>query len=102
VDAGYDADHVLMARISLPRNSPEERVTQLLDTVLPRLRATPGVSAAGAGSMMPLMSMTAITSFPLPLDAGPGQADLDALAHLHDHPGLRGGAAPALTRRPIL
>jgi ABC-type antimicrobial peptide transport system permease subunit len=62
-----------MARVSLPRNSPEERVTQLVETVLLRLRATPGVNAAGAGSMMPLMSMTAITSFPLPLDAGQGK-----------------------------
>jgi predicted permease len=62
-----------MARISVPRNSPKERVTQLLDTVLPRLRATPGVSAAGAGSMMPLMSMTAMTSITLPPDAGRGK-----------------------------
>jgi predicted permease len=73
VDPGYDADHVLMARVSLPRNSPRERMSQLLETLLPRLRALPGVTAAGAGSMMPLMSMTAITTFPLPPDAGRGK-----------------------------
>ena len=73
VDSGYDADHVLMARVSLPRNSPEERMSQLLDAVLPRLRATPGVTAAGAGSMAPLMTMSAITAFPLPPDAGRGK-----------------------------
>ena len=73
VDAGYDAEHVLTARVSVPRNAPPERMTQLIDGALERLRATPGVAAAGAANMIPLMSMTAITSFTLPADAGGGK-----------------------------
>ena len=73
VDAGYDAEHVLTARVSVPRNAPPERMTPVIDGALERLRATPGVAAAGAANMIPLMSMTAITSFTLPPDAGGGK-----------------------------
>jgi putative ABC transport system permease protein len=70
VDAGYRADHVLSARVQLPESAPPERMTALIDRLLIRLRAMPGVRAAGAGNMMPLVSMTAITSFPLSPIAG--------------------------------
>jgi putative ABC transport system permease protein len=73
VDAGYDAAGVLTVRASVPRNAPPERMTQLIDGTLERLRATPGVVSAGAANMIPLMSMTAITSFSLPPDAGGGK-----------------------------
>jgi putative ABC transport system permease protein len=42
----------------------------LIDHLLGRLRATPGVTSAGAGNMMPLWDATAITTFPLPAMAG--------------------------------
>jgi putative ABC transport system permease protein len=70
VDAGYRADHVLSARVHLPESASPERMRALIDRLLTRLRAMPGVRAAGAGNMMPLVSMTAITSFPLPPIAG--------------------------------
>jgi putative ABC transport system permease protein len=70
VDAGYRADHVLSARVQLPRSAPPERMSALIDRVLIRLRATPGVTAAGAGNMMPLVPLTAITTFSLPPAAG--------------------------------
>jgi putative ABC transport system permease protein len=70
VDAGYRADHVLSARVQLPRSAPPERMDALIDRLLIRLRAMPGVRAAGAGNMMPLVSLTAITSFPLAPVAG--------------------------------
>jgi putative ABC transport system permease protein len=73
VDAGYDARGVLTVRASVPRNAPPERMTPLIDGTLERLRATPGVVSAGAANMIPLMSMTAITSFTLPPDAGGGK-----------------------------
>jgi putative ABC transport system permease protein len=73
VDAGYDAAGVLTVRASVPRNAPPERMTQLIDGALERLRATPGVVSAGAANMIPLMSMTAITSLTLPPDAGGGK-----------------------------
>lgn len=70
VDAGYRADHVLSARVQLPRSAPPERMAALIDRLLIRLRAVPGVTAAGAGNMMPLVSLTAMTSFPLAPIAG--------------------------------
>jgi putative ABC transport system permease protein len=70
VDAGYRADHVLSARVQLPESAPPERMAALIDRLLIRLRAMPGVRAAGAGNMMPLVSLTAITSFPLAPIAG--------------------------------
>jgi putative ABC transport system permease protein len=63
VDAGYNPERVLVAQVQLPRQSPPERATQVMDQLLPRLRATPGVVAAGAGTMMPMYSMTAMTTF---------------------------------------
>jgi predicted permease len=71
VDAGYAAEHVLAVRAQLPRSASAERVGAFIDAVLERLRATPGVTAAGAGNMMPLWSATAIGTFPLP--AAPGE-----------------------------
>jgi putative ABC transport system permease protein len=73
VDPGYNPARVLTVRAQLPRNAPPERMTQLVDGVLSRLRATPGVVSAGAANMFPLMSATAITSFSLPPDAGGGK-----------------------------
>jgi putative ABC transport system permease protein len=70
VDAGYRADHVLVARLQLPRSATSERTNALTDHVLARVRGTPGVVAAGAGNMMPLTPMTEITTFPLPQVAG--------------------------------
>jgi putative ABC transport system permease protein len=70
VDAGYRADHVLTARVQLPESAPPERMAALIDRLLIRLRAVPGVRATGAGNMMPLVSMTAVTSFPLSPVAG--------------------------------
>ncbi len=87
VDAGYDAEHVLTVRVSVPRNSPPERMGQLIDGALERMRATPGVAAAGAANMMPLMSMTAITSFTLPPDGGGGKPTTTRSITYHVTPG---------------
>jgi putative ABC transport system permease protein len=63
VDAGYTADHVLTARVHFPNVGPPDQTKQFLDAILPRLRATPGVTTAGAGNMMPMVLLTAITTF---------------------------------------
>jgi predicted permease len=76
VDAGYRVDQVLSARVHLPASASPERTAALIDGSLDRLRATPGVAAAGAGNMMPLVGMTAITTFPVP--ASPGRAPVIA------------------------
>jgi putative ABC transport system permease protein len=70
VDAGYRADHVLVARVQLPQSATPERMAALIDRLLIRVRGTPGVLAAGAGNMMPLLRMTAMTTFPVPPVAG--------------------------------
>ncbi len=66
VDAGYDPQGVLTARIDLAGDDVSARSARLIDGLLPRLRRLPGVTAAGAGSMMPLGGMTAMTTFKLP------------------------------------
>jgi len=70
VDAGYRPDHVLTARVRLPQSATSERMATLIEHVLTRLRAMPGVSAAGAGNMMPLLNVTAITTFSVPPTPG--------------------------------
>jgi putative ABC transport system permease protein len=65
VDAGYTAQYVLTARAIMPQSATPERASQFIETVLRRLRTTPGVTAAGAGNMMPMVPVTSISSFPL-------------------------------------
>jgi putative ABC transport system permease protein len=69
VDNGYTADGVLIASVELPRGATEVRTDQFIDGALVRLRAMRGVSAAGAGAMIPLMSRSAIVGFTLPESA---------------------------------
>ncbi len=66
VDPGYTADHVLTARIQMPRGTTPERSAQFVEGLLGRVRGAPGVTTAGVGSMMPLNPMTAVTTFVLP------------------------------------
>ena len=66
VDNGYTADGVLIARIELPRDASDARMDQFIERALARLRVLPGVSAAGAGAMIPLMRQTAVTAFKVP------------------------------------
>ena len=70
VDAGYDAANVLTARIELFGQQVPQRTARLIDVLLPALRGRPDVVAAGAGSMMPLVSRTAISSFTVPAPDG--------------------------------
>lgn len=65
MDPGYDASHVLVARVvsaepeaGIPHSSTE--------ALLGRLRATPGVVAAGAGNMVPFAPVTALAGATLP------------------------------------
>jgi predicted permease len=70
VNAGYTSERVLTARVQLPPRSKPERIGQLTDEALARFRATPGVVAAGAGNMMPLAAVTAISTFSIPGPSG--------------------------------
>jgi predicted permease len=66
VDPGYDPGNVLMARVYLrpaaDRNDREERFAEAL---VERVRALPGVTAAGAANMAPFVSMSAVISLTL-------------------------------------
>jgi len=64
VDPGYDARNVLTARIYLTGTaSAPERRTQLIESLLSRLRATPSVVAVGAGNMAPLGESSFVSGF---------------------------------------
>jgi putative ABC transport system permease protein len=90
VDAGYDPTNVLTARIELagPSNGPDQnsaaartsaaaRRATFVDNVLRRVRALPGVEAAGAGNMTPFGDSIALASFELPGGAGRAKAEAD-------------------------
>ena len=69
VDAGYTADRVLAAEVYVPgADAPDQaaRVAALVSALLDRVRAIPGIEAAGAGNMMPLDRATMIAGFPAP------------------------------------
>jgi putative ABC transport system permease protein len=97
VDAGYDASNVLSARIELsgPEDAPDAgaRRAALVDGVLRRVRALPGVRAAGAGNMAPFGDSITLTSFDLP---GGGDRAAEADSHI-----VTPGFAEALRLRLI-
>ena len=68
VEPGYVTSGVLTARVLMPQGTAAERTMAFMDTVLARARAIPGVVAAGAGNMMPMVAMTAVSTFTLPAD----------------------------------
>ena len=73
VDNGYTADGVLIASVELPREATDARTDGFIDAALARLNAAPGVTASGAGAMIPLMSRTAIAPFTLPDSVAAGK-----------------------------
>src|SRR5262249_7906617 len=69
VDAGYTPDSVLAVQVFVPGGNADERAVRtqaIVWSLLDRIRALPGVTAAGAGNMMPLDSSTMIAGFPTP------------------------------------
>lgn len=65
VDAGYRPESVVTATISMPRTAAPERSAAFLNDLFARLQARPDVAAIGAASAAPMVSATAITSFPV-------------------------------------
>jgi predicted permease len=68
VEPGYVTGGVLTARVLMPQGTPAESTMAFMNTVLARARTIPGVVAAGAGNMMPMIGVTAVTTFALPAD----------------------------------
>jgi len=71
VDPGYDPHNVLMARVHLPPQpaSAENREETFAAALVDRVRALPGVTAAGASNMAPFMSPSAVMSMTLAGDS---------------------------------
>jgi putative ABC transport system permease protein len=72
VDAGYSSDRVLTAEVYIPGGTDPARAAAtrtLVDDLLARTRALPGVAVAGATNMMPLDGSMAIAGFPPPWTA---------------------------------
>jgi putative ABC transport system permease protein len=83
VDRGYDPVNVLTARLPLPPNYPAERRGQLLDTLIERLRALPGVTHAAYGSGLPLVSTGGTVAFNMRSPHDPGvEIEVQALQRL--------------------
>jgi predicted permease len=77
VDKGYDEASVLAARVYMPSGvNVAQRNRELLDRVLERLREIPGVTAAGAGNMMPFGDSTFLSAFDFPKSGEPGRMQL--------------------------
>lgn len=72
VDSGYDPSNVLVARVVVAGERVERARTRLLaDRVTERVRALPGVVAAGVGNMVPFGGATMMTAHTLDRP-GPG------------------------------
>jgi putative ABC transport system permease protein len=95
VDAGYDPGDVLVAQVHPPPGTSPQRTGALVEEVLERLRATPGVEAAGAGSLPPFTRGAAIMMFDLP-DPGPQGETITARTLVHV---VTAGYAEALSLR---
>jgi predicted permease len=65
-DLGYDFTNVLTANVNLPDGEfqPERRL-QVMDQIVDRLSATPGVTKVAYATSMPFMGREMLTSFPI-------------------------------------
>ena len=74
MEPGYDPSNVLLARVYLsPGQRPPDATLALVDRLLERVRAQPGVIAAGASNTAPFVRATSITGFTIPGTGPDGQ-----------------------------
>jgi putative ABC transport system permease protein len=72
-DRGYDPEHVLTARLPLPPTFPAERRNEMLDRVIERLRAVPGVTHAAYSTGLPLVSAGGFSAFSMRSPRNPNE-----------------------------
>ncbi len=78
-DRGYDPANVLTARLPLPPEYPAGRRDQLLETLMGRLRAWPGVTHAAYGTGLPFVANGIPTAFKMRSAFNPDlDVDVDA------------------------
>lgn len=81
VDAGYDPDRVLVGTLHFTGAASEAgRGPAALEHILERVRANPGVVAAGASNMAPFSGVMAISGFNVPGQIGPDGQPVTARA----------------------
>ena len=73
-DRGYDPVNVLTARLPLPPGYPAEGRGQLLERLVERLRAVPGVTHAAYSSGLPFVSTGGFSAFNMPSPRNPDVA----------------------------
>jgi putative ABC transport system permease protein len=84
VDPGYDPDQVLMATLYFTGPTREAAIAQdALERVLDRVRASPGVVAAGATDVAPFGGMSMGMGFRLPGHTGPEGPEAMVSAAIH-------------------
>jgi predicted permease len=87
VNPGYEAANVLTGRVYVNGASmTPERRRQVVDAIVERVRSSPGVAAAGAGSMAPLNPSTSMSAFSFRPSASAEQVVARALQY-HVTPG---------------
>lgn len=88
-DRGYEPVNVLTARVPMPdRGFTAARRAEVMQQLLGRVRAMPGVRHAGYTSVLPLSNVDALMGFTLP-GRGPGGTVLNAQAAVRSvSPGL--------------
>jgi putative ABC transport system permease protein len=73
VDNGYAMAGVLIATVELPDDAGDVRTDHFIRHAIERVRRLPGVTAAGASAMIPLMKQTAVMAFAVPEAYGGGK-----------------------------
>jgi putative ABC transport system permease protein len=104
VDLGFDPDHVLTARVTLPegRYDTPEKQAAFFGALLPQVRTLPGVQTAGAINWLPLSGLRSATGFwfegrPLPAPGERPGTDVRAI----DPEYFRAMGMPLLEGRPL-
>ncbi len=73
VDAGYRAENVLTAQVIVPAVPEGITPPDTAEAILARVRAVPGVLAAGAANMAPLVPVSAVRMLTLPERTAAGE-----------------------------
>jgi putative ABC transport system permease protein len=76
VDPGFNPEHLLVFNVGLPASAEPARQIAFYQQVIERLRALPGVEAAGAVSRLPLAGGNSTRSFNVPGDSQSHSADI--------------------------
>ena len=83
VDRGYDPVNLLTTQIPLPQSYPIEKRLALVESLVERLQALPGVTHAAAANSLPFLSMGGFSAFNMPSLKTPGaQVEVQALQRI--------------------